>query len=281
MRIDGSSARSHAVKSTQDYALVETSILYSGIEVLNANSNVIRNNEIIGGDAWGASLVAKGGARNFEAYNNVVHIQSVWGQGIVLGGTTGTQWLYDPSSGIEAYNSVAYNNVVINEASGTALSYGMMGATDSALFNNVMKGGTLYLQGSGGSGKTPVNPTIKNNIFTCTGAQVLGQWSYTGQLSLDYNNFFNCSGVPTQAHPITGDPMFVNPSADWHLAPGSPAINSGTSVEVRGFKGEALTVNRDKDGKTRTTPWDLGIYETNSVTGDTTPPNAPSNLRLL
>ena len=26
------------------------------------------------------------------------------------------QWLYDPSTGIEAYNSVAYNNVVFHES---------------------------------------------------------------------------------------------------------------------------------------------------------------------
>lgn len=83
----------------------------------------------------GTSLVAKAGARNCEAYKNLVRIRSVGGTGIIFGGSTGTQWLYDPPSGVEAYNSVAYNNVVINECGGGALSLGMMGAENITLSN--------------------------------------------------------------------------------------------------------------------------------------------------
>jgi hypothetical protein len=63
--------------------------------------------------------------------------------------------LYDPPSGLEAYNSVAYNNVVLNENGSTAYSIGMRGAKDSAIFNNVMIGGYLFL--SPGYSGSPFN----------------------------------------------------------------------------------------------------------------------------
>ena len=277
--VDASPARGHAFKTNQDFSLIEDNVANSGIEALNNYGTIVRNNVIIGGDHWGSSLVAKGGVRNFQAYNNVVHAQTVWGIGIALGGITGTQWLYDPASGVEAYNSVAYNNVVINESGGYADTLGMMGARDSALFNNVVIDGDVFLR----NGYTPTestNPTIKNNIFVCSGGNVLGPWAYAGTLGFDYNNFYNCTNVPPQAHPIVGNPLFVDAHSDWHLTSGSPAIGKGTPITATGFKGETLTVNTDKDGKVRTIPWDLGIYATNSGTSDSTPPAAPRNLRM-
>jgi hypothetical protein len=279
VRIDASPARSHAVKTSQDFALVENCEMYSGIEAFNSYGVVYRNNTVIGGDAWGSSLVAKGGVRNFEAYNNVVRVRTVWGLGVILGGITGNQWLYDPPSGVEAYNSVAYNNVIINESGGAADTLGMMGGRDSSLFNNVVISGNVMLR-PGYTGTPSTNPTIKNNIFSCSGTSALGQWGYAGTLSLDYNNFYNCGSAPSQAHPIVGNPLFVDSRSDWHLTSSSPAIRAGTVVSARGFKGETLIVNTDKDGKVRTTPWDLGIYATNGTTVDTTPPVAPTNLRV-
>lgn len=257
---DASPARSHAVKSSQDYAIVEQCTSYSGFEALNNYGNIFRNNLVIGGDAWGSSLLAKGGARNFEAYNNVVYIKSVWGKGIILGGSTGTQWLYDPPSGIEAYNSIAYNNVIINESGGVAESLGMMGAKDSFIFNNVVIGGFLTIA-PGYAGIPSVSPTVKNNIFMCSGNNISYQMKYTGSLNLDYNNFFKCTNSPTQAHSISGDPLFIDIKSDWHLNAGSPAINSGSPVTATGFNGEQFKINLDQNGKERKFQWDLGVYE--------------------
>ncbi len=279
MLIDASPARGHGVKTNQDFSLVENCVSYSGIEAFNNTGTIFRNNIVLGSDAWGTSLVAKGGVRNFQAYNNRVHIRSAWGYGIVLGGASGSQWLYDPPSGLEAYNSVAYNNVVLNENGSTAYSIGMRGAKDSAIFNNVMIGGYLFLS-PGYSGSPSMNPTVKNNIFTCLSGNVLGQWNYTGTLSADYNNFYNCSASPTQIHPIIGNPLFIDSQSDWHLTSGSPAIGKGTPIQMNGFNGEIITVNMDRDGKVRTVPWDLGIYAMNGAIADTTAPARPIIVRI-
>ncbi len=274
MLFDSSPARSHAVKTSQDYSLVENCTANSGIEAFNNYGSVFRNNVIVGGDAWDNSLVAKGGVRNFEAYNNVIRIRSTWGIGLVVGGLTGTQWLFDPASGVEAYNSVAYNNVVIDESGGNAQSLGMMGAKDSAIFNNIVQGNYLFLQ-PGNTGVASTNPTIKNNIVSCIAGPSLGKWSYDGTLNLDFNNFYNCSAPPAQAHPILGNPLFVAAGSDWHLTANSPAIGRGVAITAVGFKGETLLVNKDRDGKVRTAPWDLGIYAMSDAAADTTPPAPP------
>ncbi len=278
LRIDPSPARSHAVKTSQDFSLVEHCECYSGLEAFNSYGVVFRHNVVIGGDAWDSSLVAKGGVRNFEAYNNVVRIRAPLGLGVILGGITGNQWLFDPPSGVEAYNSVAYNNVIVNESGGGADALGMMGARDSVLVNNVVIDGRLLLRG-GHTGVESANPTIQNNIVVCSGDSAASQWSYAGTLTVDHNNFHECADAPAQEHPIVGDPMFVDPRADWRLRAGSPAIGRGKPIAVRGFKGESLIVNKDKNGKTRALPWDLGIYASRSAVSDAPEPPPPTNLR--
>lgn len=50
---DASPARSHAVKISQDYTIVEQCIAYSGLEAFNGYGIIFRHNVIVGGDAWG------------------------------------------------------------------------------------------------------------------------------------------------------------------------------------------------------------------------------------
>jgi len=147
--------------------------------------------------------------------------------------------------------------------------FGMMGAKDSVIFNNVGIGGQIFLAPSDASRTPPglnVNPTFKNNIVDCKGGpltQGYHGWDgyYTGTVTLDSNNFYNCSyGVPPQTRPIVDAPLFVDPSSDWHLQAGSLSLASGVEVQVIGFNGEVIDVSRNRDGNIRVMPWNLGIY---------------------
>jgi hypothetical protein len=287
MYIEASSHRGHAVKTNQDFSLIENNVAYMGIEALNNNGTIFRNNIIYGGDHWDNYIVSKGGVRNFQAYNNEIHLTSSGGSGLVLGGSTDTQYLWDTTSGLEAYNSVAYNNVIIKETGGTNTAIQLRGAKDSAFFNNVVIGGGYAISygrnplDTGGAGTRSTNPTVKNNIFLCSANTVVVDSSYVGTLSLDYNNFYNCSGAPSQSHAITGNPLFVNVASDWHLMAGSPAIGAGTPATIAAYRSGTIAVDLDKNGIQRTTAaWDLGIYATNRVAGDTHPPTGPINLRV-
>jgi hypothetical protein len=179
----------------------------------------------------------------------------------------------DETAPFEAYNSVAYNNVVINESGGDIYAIGMMGAKDSAIFNNVVVGqGWLFLRdGYDPGGSLPVaettDPSIKNNIFSCAGEDVrdIGTWwTYDGTLDLDYNNFYDCLSVPSQVNAITGDPLLIDPALNWHVdvTVPSPVIGAGTPVTMPAYGGGYIAVDSDKDGAPREDNWDLGVYET-------------------
>src|SRR5439155_15587518 len=175
--------------------------------------------------------------------------------GLIIGGATVNQYLWDPPSHVEAYNSVGYNNVVINETGTSPIrALGFMQAKDSALFNNVVIDGSLFTYTDSFATNPTINPTWKNNIVAGSGGAALMNVDtshYTGTLTIDYNDFYNVTGMPSQPHAVTSDPLFVDRLTDWHLQPGSPAIGSGIVLTWTGSNGELIPVIQDKDGVLR------------------------------
>ena len=169
--VDASSQRSVGIKVNQDFSLVENCEIHSSLEGFNNTGTIFRNNTIYGGDAWGDSIYGKGGVHNLQVYNNTVHMQTPGGRGLFLGGNSGTQWVYDPSTGYEAYNSIAHDNTIINETgNANAATLGLVGTMNSTLQNNVMVNGGQLFQIKGGPylgspAPMPVNSTITNNRF--------------------------------------------------------------------------------------------------------------------
>ena len=260
--------RSVGIKTNQDFSVVEDSEVHNSIETFNNHGSIIRNNVTYGADAWGSIITTKGGTRNVQVYNNVIHVTtSQTERALILGGSSGC-CMFDPATGFECYNCVAYNNVVINE-SPTAQNnglYGFRACKDCLIFNNVgIKGQLFVLPGGPSSSGATVNSAFKNNIMTCDSTvAATGDWNgwlaFTN-LTVDYNIFHQCSWAePGQSHAVVGDPMFVDPSSDWHLQPGSAASWAGVEVNILDFNGLSIDVSRNKDGSIRTTPLSLGIY---------------------
>lgn len=276
IQIDKSSQRSEGIKSNQDFTIIENSEVHHSLEFFDCNACVMRNNVLYEGNNGGNHIFVKGGIRNGQIYNNVVHITKANYHGIAIGGFSCDACFFDTSTKVEAYNTVAYNNVVINESGGAVTGLTFQGAHNVAFFNNVVIGGRLMMLKGGhntGFQADTHNPTFRNNIISCNGDSAISTWLYTGTMTMDRNNFYNCSGVPAQTNAIVGNPLLVNPASDWHLKTGSPAINSGAVATMPAYGGGTVDVSRDKDSVTRTAPWDLGIYNV-GVGGppDTTPP---------
>ena len=253
--------RAVGLKSNQDYTIIENSEADNALELFGSKDSIVRNNLVTGQDRSGISIFAKGGVRNAQIYNNTVRNNHQSGYGIYLGGFSCDTCFFDPSTKIEAYNSVAYNNVVIND-SGRLNGLIFSGAKDSAFFNNVVVGGGVVTKNGGyntGFSAPTTNPTLMNNIIVCNGAQAR-TGAYSGTLRMESNNFSNCSGTPSQTNAVSGDPMLVNTNSDWNLQPGSPARRHGSQASIVGYDGRAIDVSRDKQGAVRTSPWDLGIY---------------------
>lgn len=205
LKLTSGRARSEGVKSNQDYTIIENSEADNALELFNSKNSIIRNNLVNGQDQYGVSIFAKGGVRNAQIYNNVVRNNHPDGYGIYLGGYSCDTCFFDPSAKIEAYNSVAYNNVVIND-SGRLNALVFAGAKDSAFFNNVViGGGVVMMEGGHNAGfRAPTtNPTLIDNIVVCNGAQARSG-AYSGTLRMDSNNFSNCSATSSQANAMTG-----------------------------------------------------------------------------
>lgn len=267
-------SRAHSIKTNQDDSIIRFNETPSSIEALNSNNVRIHNNKVTGQDENGLSILMKGGCRNGQVYNNEVHNWAAGGYGITMGGDSCATCDFDTTAKKEAYNCVAYNNVVIDEQAGTPCnSLTFMGAVDCAFINNVMIKGRVLCRASPNNAATSVNPTMKNNILVGVGGATwvaAGGFTYGGTFTCDYNNFYNFSVTPTQAHPITGNPLLVNNASDWHLQSGSPCRNSGTPTATwPAYGGGTLDISKDFNDVIRTAPWELGIFDYAATTGVT------------
>ena len=275
-----------------NYLLVKDNACYDsdneGIDVLDSYDVTVVGNEI-----WNirtAAILLKGGGRDYKVSNNYIHASTAMTFGIALGGVSCTACTYDySSSGYEAYNSIAFNNVVVSNPAGM-IEQGLtlMGAADSALINNVVVGARTAIVLT----KAPVaqhgwawdplvrTPVVQNNIAQNCTAQATSFSGIQGTLTHDYNTYFNCSGAPSQAHGLTSDPLFVDPLRDWQLRAGSPSAGSGVTVQPRtGYQGAVIDVSRDRNGSLRSAPWDRGVYDGSGT--QTTAPATPTNVRVL
>jgi len=257
---------------------------------LGGKSGIFRNNEIA--NPIDDGIQSKGHSRNVQIYNNYIHSNRPnMKVGIYVGG-----------NGWESHNNVAYNNIIVS-ANTTTMKAGIaiVGCHNCAAYNNIIIGpetGFSSIESNwgsmGDSGNTEYkytrNPKIYNNIvMDCTYGKIFDSngnnvdSQYITGLSMDYNLFYNCSNplyIPTQSHAVTGDPLLVNKGSDWHFQTGSPAIGAGTPVTFSNLDGVSLDVSKDKNGVSRSTTWDLGIYANAadiSTTSSLTPtPTSPA-----
>jgi hypothetical protein len=206
--------------SNPDYSEQASNILFEG----NYCDNLQYQNDYEKGEGW----MFEGGAHDITIRNNIIRAY----RGINTYGGDGT-W---------ADHLYIYNNTFINNLAFPA-------------------------QPNVAELKNPVGSIIKNNIFYDQKNGIVDLYGDTTGLIIDYNLVYNTDGsLPKNLpYPILHElrkvnPQFVNPSAkDYHLQSGSPAINSGTNVDL---------VN-DYDGNPRPqgTGFDMGAFE---YSGDTT-----------
>jgi len=110
---------------------------------------------------------------------------------------------------------------------------------------------------------TPV--TVRNSIFTGTG------WSSSGTVHITgYDTLYCLWDTGTIEFEegegnVEADPLFTDPdAADYHLRPGSPAINAGVDVGL----------DRDLDGNPIVEAPDIGAYEYTPAPPDAEPDSA-------
>lgn len=231
--------RSHGFKSNQPNTVIEYNLPSAGIETLAANNTIIRYNLIAcdatsghGGGNWGHAMVNKGGSTGVQIYGNVINASCITGWGILLGGSTDQSVVHT----YECISCVSHHNIVTVSTSGEAL--GFQGCNGCAHYNNTTFNGDFSMNVGPSAGNN--NNSWKNNHVDCGGSNATSNLS--GTYTIDYNNFRNCTGAPSQSHAISGDPLFVNAGAsDYGLQAGSPNINTGVDVGLQ-YNGSAPDV---------------------------------------
>lgn len=189
-------------------------------------------------------------------------------------------WSNATNCSMKVYNNIMFNNVPID------ITIDQRGATDSNPRNNYFIYNN-YLQGNNNvvttvTDSAPINNlSIKNNIMITKGTYVgvIDYPSNSQNIDVDYNIYYDELGSETVLdHPDSGFMSLTESQAiginidsikldsingvfvdylnnDFHLQPGSPAIDNGIDLSVY--------FTTDKDGVNRNdyAPWSIGAYE--------------------
>jgi hypothetical protein len=196
-----------------------------------------------------------GSQYSYSVHDN--YIQGTRCEAIALG-------TVDPSQGAV----VVYNNIIANSGTGpvpggTAAGYGyaaiVVGGGSGVpvnVYNN-----TIYNSGAlGGASAGAIRAfgatNLTNNIFYLLSGQQYVSLDTNLSFVTGSNNLFFGAGNPLGvfSESVVGDPMFANlANSDFHLLKGSPAIDSGATVQL----------GTDYDGVMRPqgSAYDIGAYE--------------------
>lgn len=270
-------------------------ITHDGIDVVQSDRVQISDNEIYHVGRTG--IFEKGGSRSPRVFGNYVHEDGTYSSGypgvpigIELGDETDANAsLCSSTSCYEEWNGVAYDNVVVSNPAGH-ISYGLAfwACKDCAFYNNVVVGAqTGLLARDSIDTRNPygsnwawdpqtTNPRFIDNIVMNATQNAIEQQNVAGLFTHDYNLWYNTPNAPSEAHSVYADPRFVDPSSDWRLQAGSPAIGAGTSASFTGYFGEPIDLSYDRAGVSRSTPWDIGAYAYGGVSPAVAPQASPT-----
>ena len=170
----------------------------------------------------------------------------------------------DPSQGaVNIYNNIIENSGTGPAPGGTAEGYGYAAivigggsGTPVQVYNNTIYNAGAFGGASAGAVRAFGATNFTNNIFDL----LSGQQYVSLDTNLSYvtgsNNLFFGAGNPLGvfSDSVVGDPMFVSlASNNFHLQAGSPAIDSGATVQLTPI----MTALRGR----KASAYDIGAYE--------------------
>jgi hypothetical protein len=234
----------------------------------------INGDKSVGGDGIISGLLIENN-RFISCYNNGINMDgvqsSVFRNNLIYGCGRHALRSYRIDGAQGPKNLQIYNNTFIVPADAASWAIKL---TDDAgghtIFNNIL----LNLGSSGGS------LCVSNNSFFSNNNLTINRMSRDGENSvITLSTWKSQTGQDANSATTSPTMLFISSaSADYHLKSGSPAINAG-----REYLNTIAAASLDLDGTTRPQgdSWDIGAYEYIEAGGNTTPPHAPTGLRVV
>jgi hypothetical protein len=196
-------------------------------------------------------------------------------QDCVVSGSHGDAVRFERSDAI-----LVFNNLLIGNKGGgvTALGTTNLQIIGNTIYSNKADGVRLTLDNN----QNPsTNAFVTNNILNknATGIVVdLGPPTSLDGFSADFNlNTDGYSGNDPAPNDVVADPLFIFPAGgDFHLAPGSQAIDGGTDAIDPDLVSQLEQLTTQTDGTLDALPLDLGYH---SIAPIPTPTRAPKATR--
>lgn len=254
----------------EDNVIIEPN--HEGMDIFASSFVIIKGNEL--DDCGRVGLMLKGNANNCLVYNNYIHNEKakMMSSAIGLGGSSDNYSPFDVAkgTGFENYYTICYNNVIVATQEGLIPSgIGFISSKGCQAWNNVIVGcdagflvtETGALRNGWGWDPPVIKPVMRNNIVVNCKE---GVWCANVPSRPDFGNNLFCNvNTKFEVYGFEGDAKFPDNYSNWHLLPGSDAINRGDAMpeKVIGFNGQVIDIELvDYDGNPRTGKWDLGVY---------------------
>ncbi len=193
--------------------------------------NVVENAYDTGGDGIDIQKTARAflsGNRLYACADNGIKLDPVTGWAVL----DANQVFSVGAVGIAVRQVPAFT--LTNNLVATALAAGLelSGTGRGAIYHNTLAGNPAAPQGTGIVVHSPVVVALINNVVV---SHAVGITATPGATPLISTTLLwgNGSDPLTGSGLITGDPLFVAPAAlDYHLQPGSPAVDAGVNLGV-------------------------------------------------
>jgi hypothetical protein len=240
--------------------------------------NEVNNNptgSTTSGSCRAVQFYSTGGANQFDlhVFNNYIH------NAICDGINFAT---VNPTAGtVEAYNNIIFHVGTGPDPGNGSSNYSCVLVGGGTGGNVLVYNNTLYDCGSrltnDAGALDPTNPGMiatNNIIYQLPGESYVNVNANISLLSGSNNIWFGLGNGPTQTTGnVNSDPLLVNPTTDFHLRGGSPAIDAGAT----------LSLSFDFEGTKRPqgAGYDIGAYEYFAGGSTVQKPNPPTNLTVV
>jgi hypothetical protein len=195
--------------------------------------NTIQNNRVSNIDGYGGGIFVYYSAAKIDSNKFLSNTAAInpTGNGVGWGGGV----MIFASTGVSVTNNFIANNQDAGVGTGQGAGIWMGGSTTGEpMVGTLLHNTVANNDGEGIYMRFYTNLVLKNNIIAGHLVAITSTYPMSATLFVDHTLFWNNGSLLISGtNAIIGNPLFANPAAgDYHILPGSAAINAGITAGV-------------------------------------------------